>query len=122
MRRGFTLMEILISSFLLLLVVMTLFALLSQTLRSVGHADILIEAESLAQESLAEARAKPLKELNLGKAPAETLGQFQRQVEVLPVSGYDAEQLRLIQVVVRWNESGQVSSITRNLHYGGSSD
>lgn len=115
-------MEILISSFLLLLVMMTLFALLSQTLRSVSHADILVQAESLAQEGLASARGKSLKDLPVGKGPTETIGTFQRQTEVLSVTGYDVEQLKQLRVEVRWSDNARVYSITRSIRYGGCSD
>lgn len=122
MKRGFTLVEILISSFLLLLVAMTLLALLSRTLRSVSRADFLVQAESIAQERLASARSQSLKDLPLGKAPLETVGSFQRQLEVLAVAGYEVEQLKELRVVVQWQESGRQRSMTRSVHYSDCSD
>ena len=104
MRRGLTLLEVLLGNFMLLIVILAAFALLAGTLRLGESSEKSLLAESYAQAALERARAKPPEELPSGALPAVVYGDFTVRTEVVGVTGFDPDQLKQISVEVRWSD------------------
>jgi Tfp pilus assembly protein PilV len=103
-RRGLTLLEVLLGNFMLLIVILAAFALLAGTLRVGESSEKALQAESYAQSFLERSRAKPPEELPSGTVPAAVYGDFTVRGQVSEVSGFDPDQLKLVSVEVRWSD------------------
>lgn len=104
MRRGLTLLEVLLGNFMLLIVILAVFALLAGTLRLGESSERALQAESYAQFFLERTRAKPPDELVVGAVPAVIYGDFSVRGQISAVSGFDADQLKQVSVEVRWGD------------------
>ena len=115
-------MEVVVANALALLFILCISALLGMTLRSMLHADRALEAEVHAHEAIHALRMTPLQDLAIGSRPVESLGTFQREVEVVKAPGIEAEQMKEIRVTVSWRDRGQERKIQRGFFYGGIGD
>lgn len=118
MRRGLSLMEVVIAGFLFLLVALAMFALLSGSLRLGHNAELRLQAEHYAQEALESGRSQPVDSLTPGPRGAERQGEFERVVEVREIR----PGLKEIQVTVRWKDEQRPLQLSRSLRVSGVED
>lgn len=122
MKRGLSLLEVLLANFLFLLIILGIFGLLAGTLRLGENSDRWMVAEHHAQQCLERARNQALDDLPLGKAPPQRIDLFTLESEVVAVSGFDQDQLKQIWVEVSWQESGRQHKLRRGLRVCGLED
>jgi Tfp pilus assembly protein PilV len=120
-RRGLTLMEVVIAGFLFLCVSLAMFAVLSGSLRLGHNAELRLQAKYHASWALEEARARKPSELEVGRVVSQ-LGEFERTVQVREVSGFSGSSLKEVVVVVRWKDGETPMSLTRVLRVCGVED
>jgi Tfp pilus assembly protein PilV len=104
MRRGLSLLEVLLANFLFLMIILGIFGLLAGTLRLGENSDRWLLAEHHAQQCLERARNQALDDLPLGKAPTQKIDIFTLECEVTAVSGFDQDQLKQVSVQVSWHD------------------
>lgn len=103
MRRGLTLLEVLLGNFMLLIVILAAFSLLAGTLRVGESSEKALQAESYAQSFLERMRSRPPEEIATGAVAAAVYGDYTVRGEVREVTGFDADQLKQVSVEVRWS-------------------
>lgn len=121
MRRGLTLMEVVIAGFLFLAVALAMFALLSGSLRLSHNAELRLQAKYLAGEALERARSVKPGSLDVGRT-TEQHGDFLRTVHVREVAGFPASALKEVSVVVAWRDGETPLTLTRSLRICGVED
>ena len=121
MRRGLSLLEVLLGNFLILLVILAVFALLAGTLRLGESSERRLQAEATAHQILETARNSPLQDLPMGTY-TYSVDSFEVESEIAPVADFDADQLREVRVKVKWRDSGRQQSLSRALRVCGLED
>lgn len=118
MRRGFTLIETILATFILSLITMAVFNIFPSSVMAVKRGEMELQADSIAQQYLEECRAQPWEELVVG--PAVALPQvtsagtvFRPRLRVLAVPGSDVNHLRAVRVTVDWTHSAKSHSMVR---------
>ena len=112
MSRGFSLAEVIISTLVLSLVMMTVFNLFPSSALAVKKGEQRLTAESLAQAGLEECRARPFADLTLGQqnlgntTVGATVYERTRQIFVPPGSP-DAKLLKGVRIRLGWTEQGR---------------
>ena len=122
MRRGLTLLEVLLGNFMLLIVILAVFALLAGTLRLGESSEKALKAESYAQQMLERARAKAPEDLVVGTVPIAIYGEFSLRGQISEVTGFDADQLKQVSVEVSWTDNQKLHHLRRSLRVCGLED
>jgi len=120
-KRGLSLLEVLLGNFLILLVILAVFALLAGTLRLAESSERRLQAEATAQQILEAARNNSPKELPAGNY-AYSLDSFEVKAEIATVPDFDADQLKEVRVKVQWFDNGRQQSLCRVLRVCGLED
>lgn len=118
MKRGFSLVETVLATFVLSLITMAVFNIFPSSVMAVKRGEMELEADSLAQQQLEEYRARPFDSLVLGNAPAippVTVGDtaFAVSTRVAAVPDSDVDHLKAVVVTVDWTHSAKSHTITR---------
>ncbi len=118
--RGLSLSEIVLSTFVLLLVVLVVFQLYPSAVASVRVSGQRMQAEALAESILSQAMEKPFHQLAVGPAaPLPTVqGRgtvFEPSLQVLAVTepGIDPDRMRALRVRVSWRDRGMAREVVR---------
>ena len=119
MRRGFTLTETILSFFLMTFVTLVVINLFPGNLRAGWRAELSLQAQSVADEALEQARAGGFSKLAKGKqAPVESMRNGTRYIRVLEISevaGQSFSQLNILKVRVTWQFSARPSELVREV-------
>ncbi len=122
MRRGLSLLEVLLANFLFLMIILGIFGLLAGTLRLGENSDRWLSAEHQAQQVLERARNQAPQDLVVGKAPPQKVDVFDIQSEITSVPGFEPDQLKQVSVQVSWQSDGRQHSLRRSLRVCGLED
>lgn len=110
MRRGLSLLETVVATFLFLLVVMLVVNLFPSSLFSLQQAELKQRAERLAQSRLNEVRVKKFSSLTpTALAPED---EFTSRLDVLP---YPGSNLKILRVTVEWTERNEKRHVEREV-------
>lgn len=119
MRRGFTLTETIVSFFLVTFAVLAVVNLFPGNLRATRRAELSLQAQSVADEALEQARAGGFSKLTPGtQAPVESVCngvKYVRVLEVSAVAGQDLANLKSLKVRVSWVFSGRPGQLVREV-------
>lgn len=122
MKRGFSLLETVLATFIMSLITMAVFNIFPSSVMAVKRGEVELQADAIAQQILEEHRAKPFEELVIGPAialPQVTLGGtvFRPGVRVFEVgSGANAanpDHLKAVRATVDWTHSSISHSLAR---------
>lgn len=118
MRKGFSLIETVLATFVLSLITMAVFNIFPSSVMAIKRGEMELEADSLAQQQLEEYRARSFDSLALGNAPLTspvTLSgtAFQVSTRVAAVPGSNVDHLKAVVVTVDWTHSARSHTITR---------
>lgn len=109
-RAGLSIGEGILSAFIIMMVVLTLFNLIPSSALAMRKAEMQIRADAIAQRLIEEQRAKPYKSLTLGTVygPEETHRGvvYKTRVRVLAPTG-NKDVLKGLRVRVAWNYQGR---------------
>ena len=118
-RRGFTLSETIVSFFLMTFAVLAVINLFPGNLRMARRSELSLQAQSVADEALEQARASGFSKLTPGaQAPVEIVRngvKYQRVLEVSAVAGQDLANLKSLKVRVSWQFSGRPGQLIREV-------
>lgn len=123
MNRGLSLLETVLSVFILSLVVLLLFELLPTSLLAVRRAEQRQLAGHLAASLIAERMATPFQSLPLGIEPLDPIVsegiEFTPTIEVFRLPDYEPEKLKGVRVTVTWRERGKSWTVQREVLVSG---
>lgn len=116
MKRGFSLAEVILSTLVLSLVMMTVFNLFPSSALAVKKGEHRLTAEALAQAGLEGCRALPFNLLVAGTYDVGnvTVGAtvFERKREIFtPPGSADDKLLKGVRMLVRWSEQGKPADL-----------
>ena len=117
--RGFSLLESLVSLFLLILAVLFLLNLLPGSLVATRSVECEVTANSLAESALEDARAAGFSQLNLGlRSLPDSVSQgitYHGTLRVFLPTGADARYVRGLRVEYWWEFSGRRRQLVRQV-------
>ncbi len=118
MKRGLTLIETIMATFIISLVTMAVFNIFPSSAWTVKRAESELYADSVAMRHLEEQRARPFSELALGSSeslPDESSAgtTFHAHLEIEEVADSSPEVLKALRVRVQWKHSDREYRLTR---------
>ena len=110
LKRGFSLAETIIASFLVSLVTLAIFNLFPSSAMMVKRGEMALIADSLAHNQLEELRNQPFESLTVGSVatpePVTNNGvEYSLQAEILAHPGSDPDALKIARVTVTWSHA-----------------
>ena len=118
--RGISIAETLVAIFLLALLILTVFNMFPTTVLANRQGSERLQAVTVAQSALAEARSRPFGNLTIGMVeslPPRTSGgtQFNAELKVLAPNEGDPDRLKVLEVTVTWQARNIERSIQERL-------
>lgn len=117
--RGLTLVESIVSFFLITFVILSLLNLFPGAMMANRRSELRLLAQSRADQVLETARAGGFVNLKLGgAAPLEVVLEgttFSSQLEVLEVPGHAPDSLKSLRVTVNWKAGGKPQQLVREV-------
>jgi Tfp pilus assembly protein PilV len=118
--RGVSIAETLISIFLLSLLIIVVFNMFPTTVLANRQGSERLQAVTVAQTALAEARSRPFSELSIGTTeplPENSLRgtKYLSQLKILAPDEGDSDRLKVLEVTVTWQARNIKRSISERL-------
>ena len=118
-RRGLSLVETIMSFFLITFVVLCLINIFPGAMAANRRSELSVLAQSRAEQILEETRSQGFAKLKTGlSAPVEVELEgvpFTSQLEVLEVPGHPAETLKAVRVTLKWTACDKPQQLTREV-------
>jgi len=118
-RRGYSLAETILSFFLMTFALLVVVNLFPGNLRASRNSELSLQAQSVADEALEQARAGGFSRLAKGKqAPVESFRngtKYVRVLEVAEVAGQNFANLKSLKIRVTWQFSSRPLELVREV-------
>lgn len=119
MRRGLTLVESIVSFFLITFVILSLLNLFPGAMMANRRSELSLLAQSRADQVLETARSGGFVNLKLGSGTPEEVTlegtAFSSRLEVLEVPGHTPDSLKSLRVTVEWKAGGKPQKLVREV-------
>ncbi|MDQ7826033.1 MAG: hypothetical protein RDV48_24735 [Candidatus Eremiobacteraeota bacterium] len=117
---GFSLIEVIFTSSLLLFLMIVMLSVFPGSLMAIDHAEHRIEASHIAQSVLEKKRSGPFSEVDDDPDPGEVRGSggvlYTLHYSTLAVSGAEASLLKKAVITITWEFKGKNYSLTQELY------